>query len=54
LCVGFERCYAHFSTEFCRKRTAIGVIDGKPDTLLQAGSQNLVVLQQRGTDTGTV
>jgi hypothetical protein len=52
--VCLERGHAHFSTEFCRKRTLIGVIDGKPDTFLQSSCEHLVVFQSLGTDTGTV
>jgi hypothetical protein len=42
---GFERGYAHFSAEFCRKRTLIGVIDGKSNTFLQSSCEYLVVFQ---------
>ena len=52
--VGFERSYAHISTEFCRKRTLIGVIDGKPNTFLQSSCEYLVVFQLLGTDTSAV
>ena len=47
---GVEWGYAHSSTEFCRKRTLIGVVDGKPNTFLQSSRQYLVVFQLLGTD----
>lgn len=49
-----QRGYAHFSTEFCRKRTLIGVIYGKPNTFLQSSREYLVIFQLLGTDTGTI
>lgn len=52
--VGYERSYAHISTEFCRERTLIGVIDGKPDTFLQSSCEHLVVFELLGTDTAAV
>jgi hypothetical protein len=47
-----ERSYALNSTDFCCKRTLIGVVDGMSNSFLQSSCEYLVVFHLLGTDTG--
>jgi hypothetical protein len=49
--IGFERSYAHISTEFFRKSALIGVIDDKSNAFLQSSCECLAAFQLFGADT---